>query len=220
MNNTRKEDCSRRCTICRYRCRHCNLTNIGFVLSCLSIISSIVTIIYFVVQLQNLKAYDYLYEYRNSTCVPINGIATNINPSTLSITGNETYNGGEQCPAPWIMLFLLSDMRLAVTNPFALQWTRTQAIDDRSRLDLDSNYTCLCRNDKQILLRDCSVWPQCIFNAEFVKYMRRDTNRYYNTYASFIIASVVSAVLSILSIPPTIQTMRAACKQSNYVPFD
>lgn len=198
---------SGRCSKCRHRCRHCNLINIGFVLSALSIISSAITIAYFTVRMTDLEVYDYLYSYQSSTCVPVNGMAS-------SLVSNVS------CPNPWIMLFVLADGRRAVTNPFAGQETRLQSIDDRNRITLGQNYSCLCRPNSLMITNNCSVWPQCIFNGEFVKFMQRDNDRYYSTFVSFIIASAISASLSIFAIPSSIQLIHAKCKESPYTEMD
>jgi len=203
---------SGRCPRLKQRCRHFNPTTIGFILSALSIITSCITIVYFTIQMVNLEVYDYLYAYRSSNCIPINGVATNIN-----LDLNVTSGGDGTCSNPWIMIFLLTNGRKAVTNPFAVQETRTQAIDDRSRIVLGNNYSCICRPSRSIITNDCSVWTQCIFNRGFIEFMQRDNNRYYYTYISFIIASAVSASLSIMAIPSTLQIICLKCKDPEYV---
>jgi hypothetical protein len=191
--------------ICR---RHCTFTRIGLALNIFSVISSIITIAYFSDQLQKTHEYDYIYAYSPAVCVPMSGYASNISCSNR---------------LRWIAIFTLLDGSNMVDNPFASRSSRLTAIDDRNRLPFNASYDCMCRSLSQpsceknnTIINECSVWPWCILDSGMVRYLQRDGLRYYNTYISFIVASLVSIALSVIALPISIRAIRHEHK-SDYI---
>lgn len=171
----------------------------------MGIVSSIVTIAVFSNKLLNLSEYDYLYEYKVTNCRPVNGIAYN-----LTCDNNPSKEH-------WILLLTLDNGLHVVENPFALRLSRADTIADRDKIDIFSNYSCLCRPPNSLPVeKGCSYWPSCILDADFIHYMQRDNDRYYQTYISFIVASVVSLVLSAVGVPFSIVIIRRDLR-SQYV---
>ena len=193
--------------------RHCTVNNIGLGLTFLGIISSTITIFVFSSKLLNLSEYDYLYDYKPSICRPISGRAFN-----LSCQQNDG-----QTVTRWMSVSVLQRGLEAVENPFAIRQSRLEAIGDRDKIEMFSNYSCLCRSLSNInhggLTKGCSYWPSCILNADFIHYMQRDNDRYHQTYISFIVASCISLVLAVVSVPFSIVIIKRSL-QENYVPLE
>jgi hypothetical protein len=184
----------------RYSCRQAfsirNLTFIGLILSILSICSSIFTITYFSVQLSKLSQYDYIYDYHDATCVPVDYQIKQI------------YCDPDDTPN-WLITYTLNNGNSIMSNPFA--------INENKNILLWTNYTCMCRNNvKGDLQVGCTYWTYCLFDSEFVGYMKRDNRRYYITYVSFIGASSLSLALTLITIPLSIKTLKNMRKE-NYV---
>lgn len=174
--------------------RHCTANSIGLIFTIFSLISSIITIIYFTLALISQQQYGYVYNYQSSNCLPIAGYAQSLNCHDTS---------------KWISVLRDSSGRTIVENPFALRSSRQDAIDDRYRSDLGNNRSCLCLdsiNTKSLNLtvRECSVWPQCILDTDFLTYIQMAHQRSTDTYISFIVASLVSVILSLIGMPSTI----------------
>lgn len=182
--------------------RHCTANSIGFIFTIMGMISSIITITYFTVALINYQQYKYVYDYAPSICNPTSGYA-------FPVTCNST--------TKWISILRDTRNRTVVENPFALKNSRQNAVDDRYRSNLNVNQSCFCltssssSNSTNITTRDCSVWPQCILDTDFISYIQKDTKRYEDTYASFIIASAISLVLSLMGLPSTITLIVRRC---------
>lgn len=190
--------------------RHLTVNNIALGLTFLGIISSTVTIFVFSSKLLNLSEYDYLYEYKPAICRPISGRAFNL-----------SCHNDDEMTTRWISVLLLQRGLEAVENPFAIRQSRLEAIADRDKVEMFSNYSCLCRtigDNSGEMIKSCSWWPACILNADFIHYMQRDNDRYYQTYISFIVASSISLVLSIISVPFSILIIKKNL-QDNYVPL-
>lgn len=185
-----------------YLKRHCTANSIGFIFTIMGIVSSTITIIYFTAALINYQQYKYIYDYTPTTCNPTSGYA-------FSLTCNGT--------TKWISILRDVHDRTVVENPFALRNSRQDAIDDRYRSNLNVNQSCFCLSyfssstEKNITIRDCSVWPQCILDTDFIFYMQKDTKRYEDTYISFIVASAISLVLSLMGLPFTITLIIRRC---------
>lgn len=158
----------------------------------------------------NLSEYNYLYDYKPNTCRPISGRAFNLS----------CQYGDEELMHRWISVMMLERGSDAVENPFAIRTNRLDAIADRDKIEMLGNYSCLCRkNNDSTVIKGCSYWPVCILNADFIHYMQRDNDRYYQTYISFIVASVVSLVLSVISVPFSIMIIRQVFRDE-YVPLE
>lgn len=186
---------------------YCTVNNISLGLTILGIVSSIVTIGIFSNKLLNLTEYDYLYDYKSATCRPINGRAHNF-----------TCNNNPSIEH-WMLILTLDNNLQAVQNPFALRSSRAEAIAGRDKIDMLGNYSCLCRSTASLSVeKGCSYWPSCIFDVDFIYYMQRDNDRYYQTYISFIVASSVSLILSAVSVPFSICITRQQLR-SDYVPL-
>lgn len=189
---------------CNWR-RHCAVNNISLFLTFLGIISSAVTIIVFARKLTDLSEYDYLYDYKASICEPITGRAFNLSCRQTS---------------RWIAVLVLKRGLQAIDNPFAIRNSRVEAVADRDKIEMFSNFSCVCRQvHNQTVIKGCSWWPDCILNADFIYYMQRDNDRYYQTYISFIVASVVSLVLSIIGVPFSIVVIRRS-STNQYIPLE
>jgi hypothetical protein len=177
--------------------RYCTVNNISLTLTALGIISSIVTISVFSDKLLKLAEYDYLYDYRSANCQPISGRALNFTCNSNPLVEN------------WMLVLTLDNNLQAVQNPFALKSSRAAVITDRDKIAMLGNYSCLCRAITSLPIeKGCSYWPACIFDVDFVYYMQRDNDRYYQTYISFIVASSISLVLAAISVPFTICIIR------------
>lgn len=195
-----------------HRCRrHFTVNNITLGLTLLGIVSSTITIFIFSSKLLDLSAYDYLYDYKPGICQPISGRAFNLSCR---------YDQDDQIEQRWISVVMLKRGFEAVENPFAVRINRLDAIADRDKIEMLSNYSCLCRkaNDSPVI-KGCSYWPACILNADFIHYMQRDNDRYYRTYISFIVASAVSLVLSVIGVPFSVVVIKRSL-QDNYVPLE
>lgn len=180
--------------------RHLTLTNVGLLFTFLSIISSIVTIIIFAIKLNNLGDFNYLYAYQPAVCLPVGGFA-------LNASCHET--------TKWISVWKLDSQKLLVENPFAFRPSRQEAIGDRSRIPLHNNISCVCLNPdtngnslKVPGIETCAFWVECISDGDFIAYLQRDNDRYINTYVSFIVASLIGLILSLVGLPATIKQQR------------
>lgn len=189
----------------------CNLTLIGFVLNVMSIISSLITIIFFGVQLSMLKDYNYIYDYRDTEC------------RLVSAKVREVDCEDSNMPLKWVAVFSTNANLDVVENPFAVRDYRSLALQDINHLILNSTYPCTCRSyipfnetDNVPTRHGCAVWTTCILNIDFVKYMQRDNQRYYHTYISFVIASFISIVLTVAYFPISIKTLRDLNRQETY----
>ena len=196
--------------------RHCTVNNIALGLTVLGIISSTITIFVFSSKLINLSAYDYIYAYKASICRPISGRAFNL-----------SCQQDDQPVTRWMSVLLLQRGLETVENPFAMRQSRLEAIADRDKVEMFSNYSCLCRTvtisnrqnkDDGGIVKGCSWWPSCILNADFIHYMQRDNDRYYQTYISFIVASSVSLVLAIIGVPFSVAIIRRSVN-NQYIPL-
>jgi hypothetical protein len=176
------------------------ISNIGIIFSCFSLISSIVTIIYFSTALYRLTAYSYVYDYKEEICVPIIGYTYQFN------CGNNQ---------KWISSFNDSSNRILVENPFSVRNNIQQALNDIGRIEINFNYTCYCRDKNKIFkiigiqVFGCSIWTDCIIDSDFVDYIQRDNSIYYFTFISFLLSSLVTVIFSIVSILITIHEIKA-----------
>lgn len=189
--------CKYRCRCCR-RCK-CSWTKAGLWMNTMSLLTSIATIIFFAVKLGQLGKYNYIYEYKLTICYPTSGYA-------LDVTCSDRKNHG------WISILNDKGNRSIVNNPFAIENTRAQAIENRYRV-LGNNYTCMCRppnspNWGKIKILACSIWPDCIIDIGFVKYTQHDNQRWIRTYVAFIASSVVSIIFAVAAYPISIRTLR------------
>jgi len=181
---------------------HLTISNIGIGFSVISIISAIVTIVYFSVALSRLNEYSYIYDYKKQSCGPTSGFA-------YEFTCDDKQK--------WISMFNDSSNRIIIENPFSVRNTRVEAINDRGRIDMGFNYTCYCRSYNNLLgnkvrgiqIQGCSIWGDCIIDSDFVDYIQRDNSIYYVTFVSFLASSVVTVVFSIVSIIITIHEVKA-----------
>lgn len=191
--------------------RHCTCNSIGLIFTIFSVISSLVTVIYFISEYSNHQKYNYIYQYKPAVYTPITGYAQQVNCYGKPM---------------WVSVLKDASGRTIVENPFAVRKTRGEAIADRYTGRLNVNATCLCVpiiDDPNIVtvsnvtIRGCSVWAQCIYDTNFLDYIQRDNTHYNNTYVSFIIASLVSIFLSLIGLPTAIiliiQKYKAADKQ-------
>lgn len=181
------------CNIRKYHNARC--TNVStIVLNFLSILASLITIIYFGVKFSSLSDYEYIYDYEHGICSPV----------TISLIKLENCDGTYKFQAIW-----QTKNGLTVENPFASRKTSMEAIADQSKFEVFKNYSCMCRynifekySESSIIgLDKCQAWSTCIFSSDFVMYVQRDGKRYYWTYIRFIIASVVSLVITVVLLP-------------------
>ena len=173
----------------------------GLGLNCFSMLTSLATIIYFGVKLGQLGTENYIYEYKQSNCSPTGGYA-------MPVSCKDKKDSG------WISMLTDKSGRLIVDSPFAIQKERSQAIDDRYRV-IGYNYTCMCKlsigianGTNRIKILACSVWPDCIIDQEFVKYIQHDNQRFIRTYVAFILASVIGIAIGLPSIPISVRTIQ------------
>jgi hypothetical protein len=191
-----------------------NLTSIGLTLNICSIISCLVTIIYFGVQLGGLHKYNYIYDYKDAQCPIVSGRVADVTCPESDI------------PHRWIAIFSTSSGSEVIENPFAVRDYRSLALQDLNHLRLNSTYPCVCRSYLALnsslefpTEHGCAVWTSCILSVDFIKYIQHDTNRYYQTYVSFMATSLVSIVLSVAYLPISIKTLRELRRQQNYIPL-
>lgn len=156
----------------------------GILFTAISLASSAITIGYFKPKYDDLSNYDYIYEYKPTICNINRGFALNLT-----------------C-GKWISVLINWNDVLTVENPFELRATRIEAIEDRYRIPMGMNITCVCRYVESRVIRgqDCSYWPPCILDQSFISYVQRDNDRYASAYYSFIVASIFSVVLCSISI--------------------
>jgi len=178
-----------------------NATSIGLTFTILSLVSSTITIIFFAIKMTELKNYDYIHEYQPQLCRPLSGKAVNISCHDTTM---------------WMSIVYDDRNRSLIENPFALRATRFEAITDRNKIQFGLYMTCTCRiKAAKPLDLGCSYWPDCIINSDFLYFLQRDNERYYRTYVSFIVASVIGMALSIAGLPTTIITICKMWKQAD-----
>jgi hypothetical protein len=112
----------------------------------------------------------------------------------------------------WVAYFKTNDNRFMVINPFVVYDQKQSAVQDEARLDLNVTYSCVCRSLHTNNVNDdnkkCQIWPECVLDTEFVKYIQHDNRRYKITHISFIVFSAISVILSVIAIPFSIQTIK------------
>lgn len=228
--------------LCERKCPWLNLTFIGFILTSLSLVSSIVTVGYFGKELWNLRQYDYIYSYTPHTCTPISSKSLEV-----TCTNNQGLN-----KIGYIAYFTLDSMFGMVESPFMVSESRLISIQDQHRIALNQSYTCMCQiyvdqglghpRDSSLsnyrsqihireteefrtyvmtvpVIKDCGVWTDCILDVDFISYIQHNNKRYESTYVSFIISSVIAIVLSIISIPIYVKQLRAN-RREQYIDLD
>lgn len=187
--------------------KYLSVSHISIAFSIFTVISSIVTMVYFGEALTHVNEYNYVYDYKPQICTPINGFA---------------YNFSCNDQTKWISILntsIQSDQnQLIVQNPFSFRNTRAEAIADRKSINMNFNYTCYCRSNfgaagqsKSINLavHKCSLWPDCIIDSEFIHYMQHDNSFYHVTFISFLVSSGLSIIFSILSVIITVFEIRS-----------
>lgn len=188
-------------------------TTVSFGLNLASLISCSVTIVYFAIQMASLSDYNYIYQYQHQTCLPITGKVLQL-PCLSAIDGGFKFK--------WIAYFTLDSGINLVENPFAVRNSRFLALQDLEHLILNVSYDCMCRippvfpfhkRNRSNIIDPCMLWSECILDNEFISYIQKDTTRYYRTYISFIIASMVSIFLSIAAFPISCQALRQLRKE-------
>ncbi len=162
----------------------------------LKMISAIITLIYFSIQLHSIMQFDYIYDYKET------------NRTLKSVT--VVYLS--KCDK-WITVYTSNNNEEIVENPFNAKDHRTQTFNERRERPIDSLQSCSCRpkpNGSSVMTTDssCYVWATCFFNADFIVYIQRDSHTRYIENISFIVGSALVIVLSMITVSISFSLLR------------
>lgn len=154
------------------------------------LLSNIACVIYFSVQLNHDLQNKYIIEYKRETCIPVNSEIISFKCGTFE---------------KWVPIWKDEKNRTIVMEPFGIKSTKSSAVAEIQEINLMSNQPCMCRPYLIEIPSDCQIWDICIFNTMLIEYLQRDFDLHYRTNISFIVSSLISTILSLITLPLSVR---------------
>lgn len=157
------------------------------------LLSNIACVIYFSVQLNHDLQNSYIIEYKRETCIPVSSEVISFKCGTSS--------------NKWVPIWTDERNRTMIMDPFGIKAVKSSAVAEMQEIDLMSRQQCMCRSNSVSIKipSDCQIWDICIFNTMLIEYLQRDFDVHYRTNVSFIVSSLVSTILSIVTLPLSVR---------------
>jgi hypothetical protein len=183
--------------------------NVLFILTgftILKMITGLISLVYFSMQLVDMDQYRYIYDYKS-------GYRTIETVRVVELTGCNR----------WLTVYTSNNGEDIIENPFSAKTTITAADKEKDERPLSSLQSCTCRpnslpNTIKPVGSNCYVWATCFFNTDFLDYLQIDGRARRSENVSFMVGGLSIILLSCITIP--ISCMLYCNSKPEYVELD